>query len=168
MGKGFTFWFVVGGVLITLALVVGGGFYLAVEQGAVNLDAPPDMEITMTASPASVAAGGTVTYTINHNNLGESPAGSVNMTVTMPQGVTVGDIVPGAACKESGGTVTCNLGTRSSGSAGAVTIAATVGSVAAGTTLTASANMTVGTTRDIKKVDESLANNSASASATVQ
>ena len=168
MGKGFTFWFMVFGVLITVALIGGGGFYLAVQQGTVNLNAPPDMEITMTASPASVPVGGTVTYTINHNNLGESPAGSVNMTVTMPSGVTVGEIVPDATCRESGGIVTCNLGTRSVGSAGVVTIAATVDSVASGTTLTASANMTVGTTRDLKKVDENLANNSASASATVQ
>lgn len=167
--QGAAFWFVLFIGVAMAALIVGGGFYLAVQQGAVDLSGPPDMEVTMSASPEAVAGGGSVTYTVNYANGGASPAGSITLTVTMPQGVTVGEIVPAAACSAAGETITCRLGTQGSGRSGRVTVDATVGSSAvSGTKLEAQAEITTATTRDIKKAESLTDNNSASATVTVQ
>ena len=92
--QGAAFWFVVLIGLLMAALIIGGGFYIAVQQGAVELGSAPDMEVTMSAAPSTVAAGESVTYTANYTNKGENPAGSVSLTVTLPQGITIGEIVP--------------------------------------------------------------------------
>ncbi|CAI8004344.1 hypothetical protein GBAR_LOCUS3892 [Geodia barretti] len=116
--QGAAFWFVLVLGLLMAALIIGGGFYLAVQQGAVELGSAPDMEVTMSAAPSTVAAGESVTYTTNYTNKGENPAGSVSLTVTLPQGTTIGEIVPAAACTPSESTVVCRLGDAESGEAG--------------------------------------------------
>ena len=47
--KGFAFWFLIVVGLVTLALFVGGGFYIAQQQGAIDLSGAPDMVTTMTS-----------------------------------------------------------------------------------------------------------------------
>ena len=167
--QGAAFWFVLFIGLAMAALIVGGGFYIAVQQGAVNLSGPPDMEVGMSASPSTVAAGGSVTYTVNYTNKGTSPAGSVALTVTLPEGVTVGEITPAAACSVSDGTVACRLGTQNPERSGTVKVAATVDSSAtSGTKLEARTEIKSSTTRDIKKAESITDNNSALATVTVQ
>lgn len=169
MRQGAAFWVVLFIVLVMAAVIVGGGWWLANQMGVVDLRGDPDMEVTMSPSSTTVAAGESVTYTVNYTNSGESPAGSVTLTVTLPQGATVGDIVPGAACSTSGSTVTCRLGTQNAGRQGTVTVAATVAStVAKGATLEARAQIETSTTRDIKSAESITDNNTASATVTVQ
>ena len=169
MRQGAAFWFVLIIALAMAVVVVGGGWWLANQMGVVDLRGDPDMEVTMSASSATVAAGGSVTYTVNYSNTGESPAGSVTLTVTLPQGATVGEVVPGAACSTSESTVACRLGTQNAGRNGTVTVAATVPSTAsAGATLEARAEIKSSTTRDVKSTESVTDNNSASATVTVQ
>ncbi len=161
-------WVVVAFVLFAIVVVGGGGWYLVNQMGIVDLRGGPDMESTMSVSPATVAAGGSVTYTANYANIGESPAGAVTVIVTLPEGVTVGEFVPSGACTASGATVTCRLGTQNSGKSGSVTVTGTVGSsVAKGTSLEAQARITTGTTRDVSKAETIMDNNTASAAVTV-
>ena len=168
LGRGAFFWIMLFIGVVVAVVVVGGGFYIALRQGALDLKEPPDMQVTMSAAPRTVAAGGNVTYTVDYTNAGESDAGSVTMTITMQSGVTVESLVPSAACTDSGGTITCRLGTQTSGKTGKITIEGTVGSLASGTELSAEANVTVASTRELQKTEDNTDNNSASASVTVQ
>lgn len=169
MRQGGAFWFVVVIVLAMGVVIIGGGWWLANEMGVVDLREEPDMQVAMSASPAQAAAGESVTYTATYENVGESPAGSVTLTVTLPQGVTVGEVVPGAACSVSDATVACRLGTQNAGRRGTVTVEATIDSSATkGTQLEASAEVKTSTTRDVTKDETDTSNNSASASVTVQ
>lgn len=169
LGQGTFFWVLLFIGIVVAVVVVGGGLYIAVQQGAVDLNEPPDMQVTMSAAPQTVAAGGNVTYTVDYTNAGESDAGSVTMTITMPSGVTVESLVPPApACTDSGGAITCKLGTQTSGKTGKITIEGTVGSLASGTELSAEANVTASSTRELRRTEDNTDNNSASASVTVQ
>lgn len=168
LGRGAFFWIMLFIGVVVAVVVVGGGIYIAVQQGAVDLNDPPDMQVTMSAAPETVAAGGSVMYTVDYTNAGGSPAGSVTMTVTMPSGITVGTIVPSAACTDSGGAITCKLGTQTSGKTGKVTVEGTVGSLASGTQLSANATIEATTTRELRRTEDNTANNSASALVTVQ
>ena len=167
--QGAAFWFVLLIGLLMAALIIGGGFYIAVQQGAVELGSGPDMEVTITASPAKAAAGENVRYDITYSNKGENPAGSVSLTVTVPQDSTIGEIVPAAACTASGSSVVCRLGTQQPGRQGSVQINTTVASSATkGATLEAQAEITTSTTRDIKKSETVTENNLANATVEVQ
>lgn len=166
--RGFAFWFMILVGLVTLALFAGGGFYIAQQQGAIDLSGAPDMVVTIAAEPTSVQTDGKLTYAVTHTNQGEASAGSVSLTINLPQNVTVDKITPSAACQRSDTIVTCRLGSRSGGATGSVTVESTVGAVASGTALAANVSVTVGTTRDLKRAEGDTTNNSASASATVQ
>jgi len=156
-------------ILGSLGLIlVGGVFWIATQQGALNLSGPPDMEITMAAEPTTIAAGGSATYTLNYKNLGESPAGSVVLTMNMPEGVTIDQVVPSAVCRSAGLVYTCNMGTRQPDSTGIVTVSVTADSAASGAALALNSSITVSTTRDDKKDESNTANNVASATVTVQ
>ena len=56
MRQGAAFWFVVIIALAMAVVVVGGGWWLANQMGVVDLRGDPDMEGTMSASSATVAA----------------------------------------------------------------------------------------------------------------
>ena len=163
--QGIVFWFffalfastVVGGALIFIPVLR--------TQGQLDFSGPPDMQVTMTVEPASVQKGGAVTFRVNHENIGESPAGSTALQISIPQGITINNIAPGSpACRDNNGTVNCGLGTRSPGATGSVVIEGTVSDSASG----ASAAVTVGPTRDLKKEETAKGNNTATASVTVQ
>jgi uncharacterized repeat protein (TIGR01451 family) len=71
----------------------------------VSLEA--DLALTKTA-PAEVAMGGTITYTLEVENLGPAIAEDVVLTDELPLGMVFASASPG--CSEAGGVVTCNLG----------------------------------------------------------
>jgi len=81
---------------------------------AVSIAAPTDtsdLKITKADSPDPIAAGSTLTYTIQVQNLGPDPATGVVVSDALPKGV---DFVSATAtqgtCAEKGKTVRCDLG----------------------------------------------------------
>jgi uncharacterized repeat protein (TIGR01451 family) len=82
--------------------------------------------------PAYAQSGGTITYTVTVNNLG--PANATNVTVTdpLPAGLTLVSATPSQG--SCAGTVTCNLGSISTGGSATITIVATV-TAASGSTV---------------------------------
>jgi uncharacterized repeat protein (TIGR01451 family) len=124
-----------------------------------TITATSDLSITKTGSPNPVTVGGTLTYTITVNNGGPSTATNVTLADTLPASVTFGSATPSqGSCTQSGGTVTCNLG--SIADRGSATVTITVTPNAAGTisnTATVSAN----------ESDPNSANNTATATTTV-
>lgn len=106
------------------------GAFRIPECGAV--EAMADMSISQTDSADPVLIGSNLTYDITVQNLGTSPANNVMVTDSIPAGVTFISAIPSTgSCNESGGTVTCNLGTMPD--ATSATIAVTVVPNAVGT-----------------------------------
>lgn len=71
-----------------------------------------DLSVEKTASAATVAAGGTLTYTLTVGNAGPSDAAGVTVTDSLAPGVTL-QSAPG--CTSSGSTVTCSPGDLAAG-----------------------------------------------------
>ena len=75
-----------------------------------------DLAITKTASANPATIGGALTYTLNFNNEGPSTATNVSVTDTLPASVTFNSASASqGTCTESGGTVTCDLGSLANG-----------------------------------------------------
>ena len=71
-----------------------------------------DLSLTKGDAPDPVATGGTLTYTVNINNLGPGPSNSITMTDTLPVGTSFVSCTPTqGSCIFSSGTVTANIGT---------------------------------------------------------
>jgi uncharacterized repeat protein (TIGR01451 family) len=71
-----------------------------------------DLRIAKGDSPDPVAAGAPLTYTIQVDNLGPSPATGVTVVDRLPQGVDlVSATAAGGQCAPQGRKVTCTLGT---------------------------------------------------------
>ena len=80
-----------------------------------------DLSVTKSDSPDPVVVNGTLVYRIRVKNNGPQAAQSVQLTDTLPGGVTYqGALASRGSCSRSGSVVTCNLGTISSG--GTVTV----------------------------------------------
>ncbi len=88
-----------------------------------------DLALTLSASPSTVGAGGTLTYTMKVTNNG--PIDSTGSTVldTLPAGATFVSASPG--CGLASGKVTCSLGALASGASTTLSILATAPSHAA-------------------------------------
>ncbi len=85
-----------------------------------------DLSITKTA-PASVASGGSLTYTITVTNGGPQAATASTVTDTLPSGETYQSATTSqGSCSQSRGTVTCSLGSLAYGGSAHVTITVTV------------------------------------------
>ena len=76
------------------------------------------------AAPATVASGGSLTYTITYSNVGSGPAAAVVITDTVPTGTTFVSATAGGTF--AGGVVTWNIGTVAAGASGSVSFTATV------------------------------------------
>jgi len=88
---------------------------------------PADLSITKEADPSLVQVGQSITYTLVITNTGPSIATGVIMTDTLPTEVTfVSANTDQGDCAEQAGTVTCDLGTISSGARVTVTIVVNV------------------------------------------
>jgi uncharacterized repeat protein (TIGR01451 family) len=86
-----------------------------------------DVEITKTATPAAVEPGGTITYTITVTNKG--PSDAVNVTVQDPTNGNLTTITSlPSQCPASGLTITCPLGTMTSGDSETFQFTSTVNS----------------------------------------
>ena len=96
-------------------------------EEATTVDAEADLSVSKTDAPDPVIAGANLTYTIVVTNNGPSDATSVTLSDTLPDDLTLVSTTPGSpTCTESDSTITCDLGTITSGSTTTVTIVAKV------------------------------------------
>jgi uncharacterized repeat protein (TIGR01451 family) len=130
------------------------------SSAVTTVNASANLSLTKSDAPDPVLVGQPLTYTLTIQNAGPSAAPSVQLTDTLPAGVTFGSATPsqGSPCTQATGTVTCALGTIANGSSATVTIQVTPQSQGS---ITNTASVTSGAT------DVNLANNSASAATLV-
>jgi uncharacterized repeat protein (TIGR01451 family) len=118
-----------------------------------------DLSVLKTA-PAGAGILQTFSYNILVTNAGPSPATSSTLTDTLPAGVTFVSASSGqGSCSQSGGVVTCNLGSIPSGASVTATVAVTAGLLPGTLNNTASVKAT--------EADPNLANNTATATTNV-
>src|SRR3954452_8274056 len=106
VGSSLTIDSLVAGVA-SLASIDGPGHHLGYSQASVLAQATA-ITIQKTASPSTVAAGGSVTYTIPITNVSGSAATGVTVTDTLPAGMTLTSVPT-----TSTGTCTGTVGTTS-------------------------------------------------------
>ncbi|HUP69124.1 MAG TPA: hypothetical protein VM142_04840 [Acidimicrobiales bacterium] len=109
---------------------------------SVTVRSDNDLSVTLADSPDPVVAGALLTYTATATNTGPSTATGVEVTLTIPPGVTLAPASVPTGCSYAGGPrlLTCTLGTRATGSAPPVLV---VVSVDPATTSVLSATATV-------------------------
>lgn len=102
-----------------------------------------DLALTKTASTPSVAAGGTVDFTLAARNLGASDAVNAMLTDTVPAGFTVTgvDSAGGANCGFTATTVSCTWGTFAAGATANIVVHTAVASDAPAGTVTNTASI---------------------------
>ena len=107
-----------------------------------------DLSITKTDSVDPVTAGTGFAYTVTVANAGPSDSVGAVMTDVLPSGSTfVGATPDQGSCSESGGTVTCLLGTIANGASADIVISVAVpSSTVAGSSLVNNAAVTATTT----------------------
>ena len=93
-----------------------------------------DLAVTGSVSPVLALVGDLFTYTLTITNYGPSSATSVTLTDMLPLSVTLDAAIPsqGTSCNESGGVVTCALGTLGFNETATVTITVIVDPLARG------------------------------------
>lgn len=107
------------------------------NSDAVTVTVLPAADLSLTKSgPATVEAGGRVSYELTVRNAGPSPAQDAVVTDTLPVGAVYDDAASDPACDASGGsTVVCPLGALAVGAERTLTITVTVPISLAGTTI---------------------------------
>jgi uncharacterized repeat protein (TIGR01451 family) len=121
--------------------------------------AAADLGISKTDSVDPILVGSNLIYVISVTNLGPSPATAVTVTDALPASVSFVSVASSqGSASESGGIVTANFGSLSSGVVATVTIVVTP-TTATGVTNTASVTSAT--------PDSDTANNSASAATTI-
>ena len=103
----------------------------AADPTLTPLDARPDLSLTKSDGGASVAAGGTVAYTLGYSNTGSQGATGVVLTETVPANTTfnAGASTAGWACtpnNNAGSTCTLALGALAATGSGSATFSVTV------------------------------------------
>ena len=94
-----------------------------------------DLSIVKTG-PATVAAGGQLTYTLMARNDGPSAATGVSVTDQLPAGMTyVGSVASQGSCAVAGGIVTCAFGGLANGANATATVTAQATFALAGQTV---------------------------------
>ena len=134
-----------------------------------SVTVPPlaDMSITKSVSASPLLAGSTATYTLTATNNGPGTAQDVTITDVLPAGVTVTSTTPasgtGTPNCTTGSGVVCSFGAVTAGSTVTATVNVSVSSaIASGTLLTNSADVTTSVT------DLVPGNNTATVSSLVQ
>ena len=98
------------------------------DSVSTTVTASADLSLTK-SGPATVTAGGTITYTLDVDNLGPSAASAVDVIDTLPAGVTFGSVTPsngGWSCSNAGNaSVTCTRPTWAAGASTTFTIVVT-------------------------------------------
>jgi uncharacterized repeat protein (TIGR01451 family) len=101
----------------------GTGIGEAIESTIESIFESADLSVLKTDSPDPVNSGSNLTYTLSVANNGPGDATGVTVTDILPAGVTfVSATSSQGTCSHASGTVTCNLGTLSSGAAATITI----------------------------------------------
>jgi uncharacterized repeat protein (TIGR01451 family) len=100
---------------------------VAAGTGYCHIPAPnADLSISKSDSPDPVFAGQQLTYTLSVSNDGPADATGVTVTDQLPDGVTFNSASSSqGSCSQSGGMVTCDLGTLADGASATVTIKVT-------------------------------------------
>jgi len=155
---------VLGGSAVPVVLAMGGAVSNTVTIAVQGTSVPAlaDLTVSATASPNSVTSGGTVTYTLTVQNIGGGAAGAVTLNDPLPGGASFLSCTTSAGvCVATAGTVTASLGALAPGASAIVVLTVAAPPVSSSTIITDTA--TVSTT----STESNLANNQASAIATV-
>ena len=121
-----------------------------------------DVAIVKTASPEPVDQNTNLTYTLQITNNGPATAQNVMVTDPLPSQVSyVSSSTTQGSCSQSGGTVTCNLGTVSVGGLVIVTINVTAVTFSTSSLATNTATVSASTS------DPNLSNNTSTANSTI-
>lgn len=118
-----------------------------------------DVLVNITDTPDPTPAGGQLTYTLNVANNGPDDATGVQVTNTLPAGVTLLSVTPSQGTCSGTSVLTCNLGAIANNASSTIQIVVTVPNIA--TTLT----NTVTSTR--QEPDTNSSNNNATELTTV-
>jgi uncharacterized repeat protein (TIGR01451 family) len=128
-------------VRVTVRTKILGSFDNTAQAGSVGTNPNPaddqvtlatsvapaaDLNVVTTTSENPVSAGGTLTYTITITNSGPSPATSVSLTDTLPEGATLDGaptVSDGGTCSNTVNEVSCELINLAEGATATVTIA---------------------------------------------
>ncbi|MCW2924130.1 MAG: hypothetical protein JWM98_1534 [Thermoleophilia bacterium] len=84
-----------------------------------------DLSVSLAGAPNTALLGGTITYTVSIANNGPSAATGVNVSDTLPAGVTFSAAASSPTCSETTGVVTCPFGSVANGGTGTATIVVT-------------------------------------------
>jgi uncharacterized repeat protein (TIGR01451 family) len=104
----------------------------ACDIGSYEFIFSADLSLIKTDPPGRAPTGRNMTYTISVSNSGPDAASGVTVVDQLPSSVTFVSATPSqGTCAESGGTVTCNLGTMSA--SGTATVEIVVKPTTAGT-----------------------------------
>ncbi|MBL8482822.1 MAG: DUF11 domain-containing protein, partial [Rhodocyclaceae bacterium] len=108
-----------------------------------------DLVPSKTAAPATVANGGTLTYTLRVTNNGPDASSSMRVTDDLPTGFTRSGTLP-AGCTQSGQTVSCDItsGIAANDTLTLGTISGQVSATGSSTLTNAMSVQSTGTTRD--------------------
>src|ERR1700722_7775535 len=117
-----------------------------------------DVSIAMTDAPDPVTVGAQLTYTMTVTNNGPLNAANVQVTDTLPAGVTFFSVTPGGPTCTATSPITCNLGTLNTGTKSTVTLIVTANTAG---TVTNTAAVSTST------ADPDVLNNTATTSTTV-
>jgi len=137
-----------------------GEIYAATRgRGIWRVEVPlADLNITKGAAPDPAEKGEALIYTIDFGNDGPDDAEEVTITDPLPAEISFDSA--SAGCVEAGGTVTCDIGTLTSGAMDTVEITGTVScAIPDGTSI-----MNTATISSALTADEDLSNNESTAS----
>ncbi len=104
---------------------IGGGQVIGMSGHVVVLGPPAELNVTKSVAPTSVAAGGTLTYTIAVANHSATNATNVLVTDALPANATF--LSADTGCTQSAGVVTCDLGNLAAGASATVTVVVAAG-----------------------------------------
>jgi len=122
-----------------------------------------DVAILKTASPEPVDQGATLTYTLQVTNNGPAVAQAVAVSDPLPSAVSFVSVsTTQGTCSQSGGTVSCNLGSLSVGGLAIITISTTAQTFSSSSLAANTATVSATTS------DPNLSNNISSTLSTIQ